>query len=158
MTRPSHVNTINSNLVKLVFFLGTCLVLSALSGCGDRISSHGHIINENELAQINIGTTTRAEVLDILGQPSFAGAFNPKKLYYSSQVMLQPAASLKQTQQRLIYVFTVDHNDMLESIDVLSKEDGLKIVHIDKKTPTPGDTLGILDQIFSNIKRQQTVE
>ena len=43
--------------------------LGAIGGCGDRVSSHGHIINENELKHINIGTTTRADILDMLGQP-----------------------------------------------------------------------------------------
>ena len=92
----------------------------------------------------------------MLGQPSFDGAFDTQKLYYSSQVMLQPVASAKQTQQRIVYVFTLDNNNILKSIDLIDKEDGLKIVHIDDKTPTPGDTFGIIEQVFSNLKRRQS--
>ena len=132
--------------------------LAAVGGCGDRVSSHGHIINENELKQINIGTTTRADILDMLGQPSFKGAFDAQKLYYSSQVMLQPVASTKQTQTRLVYIFTLDNNNILQSIDLINKEDGFRIAHIDDKTPTPGDTFGILEQVFSNLKRGQKSE
>ena len=132
--------------------------LAAVGGCGDRVSSHGHIINENELKQINIGTTTRADILDMLGQPSFKGAFDAQKLYYSSQVMLQPVASTKQTQTRLVYIFTLDDNNILQSIDLINKEDGFRIAHIDDKTPTPGDTFGILEQVFSNLKRGQKSE
>ena len=32
------------------------------------------------------------------------------------------------------------------------------IAHIDEKTPTPGDTFGVFEQIFSNIRRGQTEE
>ena len=155
MTRPSHTNISHPRYIRFALFFVASLGLAAVGGCGDRISSHGHIINENELKQINIGTTTRADILDMLGQPSFKGAFDTQKLYYSSQVMLQPVASTKQTQKRIVYIFTLDDKNMLQSIDLINKEDGLQIAHIDDKTPTPGDTFGILEQVFSNLRRRQ---
>jgi outer membrane protein assembly factor BamE (lipoprotein component of BamABCDE complex) len=158
MTRPSHTNISYPRYIRFALFFVASLGLAAVGGCGDRISSHGHIINENELKQINIGTTTRADILDMLGQPSFKGAFDTQKLYFSSQVMLQPVASTKQTQKRIIYIFTLDDKNMLQSIDLMNKEDGLQIAHIDDKTPTPGDTFGILEQVFSNLKRRKVEE
>ena len=158
MARPSHTNISHLRYIRFaLFFLGSW-GLGAIGGCGDRVSSHGHIINENELKQLNIGTTTRADILDILGQPSFKGAFNAQKLYYSSQVMLQPVASTKQIQTRMIYIFTLNGKNVLQSIDLINQEDGLQIAHINDKTPTPGDTFGILEQVFSNLKRRQSEE
>jgi len=158
MTRPSHTNISYPRYIRFALFFVASLGLAAVGGCGDRISSHGHIINENELKQINIGTTTRADILDMLGQPSFKGAFDTQKLYYSSQVMLQPVASTKQTHKRIVYIFTLDDKNILQSIDLINKEDGLQIAHIDEKTPTPGDTFGILEQVFSNLKRRKVEE
>ena len=158
MARPSRTNNSHLRYIRFaLLFLGS-LGLGAIGGCGDRVSSHGHIINENELKQFNIGTTTRADILDILGQPSFKSAFNAQKLYYSSQVMLQPVASTKQTQTRMIYIFTLNGKNVLQSIDLINQEDGLQIAHINDKTPTPGDTFGILEQVFSNLKRRQSEE
>ena len=159
MTRPSRTKLARTKLgqTQVLSFALFCLAslgLAAMSGCGDRISSHGHVINESELKQITIGTTTKADIVQLLGQPSFAGAFDTQKLYYSSQVMLQPVASVKQTQRRVIYIFTLNKNNVLEEIDLVDKDDGLKIAHIDDKTPTPGDTFGILEQVFTNIRRQ----
>jgi outer membrane protein assembly factor BamE (lipoprotein component of BamABCDE complex) len=164
MTRPSRTKVARtkvartklgqSRVLSFALFCLASLGLAALSGCGDRISSHGHVINENELKQITIGTTTKTDIVQLLGQPSFAGAFDTQKLYYSSQVMLQPVASVKQTQRRVIYIFTVNKNNVLESIDLVDKNDGLTIAHIDDKTPTPGDTFGILEQVFTNVRRQ----
>ena len=158
MTRPSCINKSRPRHLQFVLSFVASLGLAALGACGDRISSHGQIINENELKQINIGTTTKTDIMDMLGQPSFDGAFDTQKLYYSSQVMLQPVASTKQTQQRIVYIFKLDDNNILESIDLINKEDGLQIAHIDDKTPTPGDTFGVLDQVFSNLKRRQSEE
>ena len=154
MTRPWSTNISNPRYIRFVSFFIASLGLALIGACGDRISSHGHIINQNELKRINIGTTTRAEILDILGQPSFKGAFDTQKLYYSSVVMLQPIASTKEIHKRVVYIFTLNEKNKLQSIDVIDKKDGFQIAHIDEKTPTPGDTLGILDQIFSNVKRR----
>ena len=154
MTRPSHTKLGPSRLICFALFCVASLGLTAISGCGDRVSSHGHVINENELKQITIGTTTKADIVQLLGQPSFAGAFDAQKLYYSSQVMLQPVASVKQTQRRVIYIFTLNTKNILEAIDLVNKDDGLTIAHIDDKTPTPGDTFGILEQVFTNLRRQ----
>ncbi len=158
MTRPSRTNISHPRYTRFALFFVASLGLGAIGGCGDRVSSHGHIINENELKQIRIGTTTRTDILDMLGQPSFKGAFNTKKLYYSSQIMLQPVASTKQTLTRMIYIFTFNNNNIIQSIDLINQEDGLQIAHIDDKTPTPGDTFGILEQVFSNLKRRQAEE
>ena len=158
MTIPSSTNISHPRCIRFALFLVASLGLAAVWGCGDRVSTHGHVINENELKQIKIGITTRADILDMLGQPSFKGAFDTQKLYYSSQVMLQPVASTKQTQKRLIHIFSLNEKNVLESIDLINKEDGLQIVHIDDKTPTPGDTYGILEQVFSNLRRRQVEE
>jgi outer membrane protein assembly factor BamE (lipoprotein component of BamABCDE complex) len=159
MTRPSRTKVAltklgQSQVLSFALFCLASLGLAAMSGCGDRISSHGHVINESELKQITIGTTTKADIVQLLGQPSFAGAFETKKLYYSSQVMLQPVASVKQTQSRVVYIFTLNSSNILEEIDLVNKDDGLTIAHIDDKTPTPGDTFGILEQVFTNVRRQ----
>ena len=159
MTRPSRTRVARTKLgqsrvLSFALFCLASLGLATVSGCGDRVSSHGHVINESELKQITIGTTTKADIVQLLGQPSFAGAFDTQKLYYNSQVMLQPVAGVKQTQRRIIYIFTLNKNSVLEAIDLINKDDGLTIAHIDDKTPTPGDTFGILDQVFTNMRRQ----
>ena len=159
MTRPSRTKVARTKLgqsrvLSFALFCLASLGLAAMSGCGDRISSHGHVINESELKQITIGTTTKADIVQLLGQPSFAGAFDTQKLYYSSQVMLQPVASFKQTQRRIIYILTLNKNNVLEAIDIVNKDDGLTIAHIDDKTPTPGDTFTILEQLLTNVRRQ----
>ena len=163
MTRLSRTKVARTTLgrfrlTRFALFCVASLGLATISGCGDRVSSHGHVINENELKQIVIGTTTKADIVQLLGQPSFAGAFDTQKLYYSSQVMLQPVASVKQTQRRVIYIFTLNKSNVLEVIDLVNKDDGLIIAHIDDKTPTPGDTFGILQQMFQNVGRQKAAE
>ena len=158
MTRQSRANTsrFSMGMPSFIYALTLCLVM--LGGCGARVSSHGHMINENELKKIDLGKTTKAEILQIFGRPSFDGAFDKKRLHYSSQVMLQPVAGVKMTQKRIIYIFKLDNDNVLQSIELIDEEDGLTIALVDDKTPTPGDTFGVIEQVFSNIKRQKPKE
>ena len=132
------------------------LCFGLIGGCGERISEHGHRITQVELATIEIGISKRADVVETLGQPSFEGAFNSQKLYYVSQIMEAPVAGINTTKARTIYTFTFNNDNLLQSIQLTDKESGKVVAHIDAKTPTPGDTYGVLEQIFSNIRRGQT--
>ncbi len=129
-----------------------------LGGCGERISEHGHTINQFELDTLEIGRTKRTDILRALGRPSFEGAFDSQKLYYVSQVMEAPVAGINTTKSRTIYTFTFDNNDLLQSIHLSDKDSGINVIHLDDKTPTPGDTYGVIEQIFSNIRQVRTEE
>tara|TARA_B100001093_G_scaffold96007_1_gene88037 strand:+ start:951 stop:1541 length:591 start_codon:yes stop_codon:yes gene_type:complete len=132
--------------------------LGFLAGCGERISEHGHIINQAEMDTIKIGKTNRADIIGMLGQPSFEGAFDSRKIYYASQIMELPVAGIKKTKSRVIYAFSFDTNNSLKNIDLIDEKSGLNVTHIDSKTPTTGDTLGFVEQIFLNLKRRQANE
>ena len=158
MTRPTCITQYRPNFsLKVVIALCvTFLGIGSLAGCEARVSSHGHMISKSELNKMSIGITTRADILEILGPPSFSGAFNKKKIYYSSQIMRQAVAGSKEIDQRFTYIFTLNDEQFLESIVLLNKEDGLKIAHIDSETPTPGDTFGVIEQVFTNMKRRRS--
>ena len=129
-----------------------------LAGCGERISEHGHVINQAEMDTIKIGQTNRADIIGMLGKPSFEGAFDSRKIYYVSQIMELQVAGINKTKSRVIYAFTFDENKKLQEIDLVDEKSGLNVAHIESKTPTPGDTFGVVEQIFSNLKRQQATE
>jgi outer membrane protein assembly factor BamE (lipoprotein component of BamABCDE complex) len=129
--------------------------LGLIGGCGERISEHGHIINQIELDTIEIDHTKKADILEALGQPSFEGAFDSHKLYYVSHIMEAPVAGINTTKSRTIYMFTFDNNNLLQSIHLTDEKSGVQVAHIDEKTPTPGDTFGVVEQILLNIRRGQ---
>jgi len=152
LTCKYPIHQIKQTLGALCYGLLCC---GLIVGCGERISEHGHTITQVELSTIEIGKSKRADVLEALGRPSFEGAFNSQKLYYVSQVMEAPVAGISTTKARTIYTLTFDNNDLLQKIDLTDKESGMVVAHIDEKTPTPGDTYGVLEQVFSNLRRDR---
>ena len=63
-----------------------------------------------------IGQTNRADIIGMLGRPSFEGAFDSRKIYYASQIMEQPVAGINKTKSRMIYAFTFDANNNLQKL------------------------------------------
>ena len=90
----------------------------------------------------------------LFGPASFEGAFNNNRLYYNNQKMEAPIAGRTQTIERELVVLSFDINDILESIEIRDKSTDQEIVKLDAKTPTPGDTLTVVDQLFTNLRRR----
>jgi len=136
-----------SALICLGLFLG-------LQGCESQVTSHGNLIEASQLNKLEIGTTRREDVLILFGPASFEGAFNNNRLYYNNQKMEAPIAGRTQTIERDLVVLSFDLNNILNSIEIRDKSTDQEIVKLDAKTPTPGDTLTVVDQLFSNLRRR----
>ena len=155
LTRLPIINQIKQ------FFGALCIgifCLGFLTGCGERISEHGHIINQAEMDTIKIGQTNRADIIGMLGRPSFEGAFDSRKIYYASQIMELQVAGINKTKSRVIYAFSFDTNNNLQKIDLIDEKYGLNVAHIDAKTPTPGDKFNAVEQVLLNMKRRSEAE
>jgi outer membrane protein assembly factor BamE (lipoprotein component of BamABCDE complex) len=136
-----------SALICLGLFLG-------LQGCESQVTSHGNLIEASQLNKLEIGTTRREDVMILFGPASFEGAFNNNRLYYNNQKMEAPIAGRTQTIERELFVLSFDVNNILESIEIRDKSTDQEIVKLDAKTPTPGDTLTVVDQLFNNLRRR----
>ena len=138
---------------KLVFLFISMIVVSA---CEAVTTTHGRLIEPAELDRLELGETTQEETIAILGPPSFEGAFNSGRLYYNNQKMEKSVGGETLTIERELIVFIFDNNNRLQGIEIKDKNSDKKIVKLESKTPTPGDTVTIVDQIFSNLRRKNT--
>lgn len=131
------------------------LIIIGLTGCESKNMTHGHSIDETNLKEIQIGKSTRIDLLNSFGKPSFKGAFNSGKIYYVSQYMVEPAGGKKRTETRQIVAFTLNSNDIVTAINFVDETSGKNVLFLDEKTPTPGDNFGAMDQVFANLKRRR---
>tara|TARA_X000000950_G_scaffold61112_1_gene74397 strand:- start:1306 stop:1752 length:447 start_codon:yes stop_codon:yes gene_type:complete len=136
---------------KLVFLLNLMVLVSA---CEAITTTHGQLIEPAELNRLELGVTTQAETIAILGPPSFEGAFNSGRLYYNNQKMEKPVGGETLTIERELIIFIFDNRNRLQGIEIRDETSDKKIVKLESKTPTPGDTVTIVDQIFSNLRRE----
>ena len=87
--------------LKLAFLLSCLMVLPA---CEAIVTTHGRLIEPAELDRLELGVSTQAETIEILGPPSFEGAFNSGRLYYNNQKMEQNVGGATLTIERELIV------------------------------------------------------
>lgn len=134
-------------------FIGAMATL-ALAGCESTIVSHGHSIDSTELDLIVPGETTLGDLRAILGKPSFEGAFDSGKVYYLSEVMIEPPGGRKRISTRSLIIITLDETEFVTGIEVRDEDSGNTIAFLDERSPTPGDNFGVAEQIFSTMRRK----
>ena len=137
----------------IVTSLAVPLLVLSMAGCESRISSHGHTIDAVELDQIVPGETRLVDLQGILGVPSFEGAFDSGKIYYVSEVMIEPPGGRKRAATRTVIIISLDDADTVTNIEIRDEGSGNTIAYLDEKTPTPGDTFGVAEQLFSTLRR-----
>ena len=125
----------------------------SLAGCEATIAPHGHAVDATELDQIVPGQTSLVDLTAILGKPSFEGAFDSGKIYYLSEVMVEPPGGRKRASTRTLIVISLE-DDIVRDIEVRDETSGKTIAYLDERSPTPGDNFGVTEQIFSTLRRK----
>ena len=125
----------------------------SLVGCEATIAPHGHAVDATELDQIVPGQTSLVDLTAILGKPSFEGAFDSGKVYYLSEVMVEPPGGRKRASTRTLIVISLE-DDIVRDIEVRDETSGKTIAYLDERSPTPGDNFGVTEQIFSTLRRK----
>ena len=129
------------------------LISLSLVGCEATIAPHGHAVDATELDQIVPGQTSLVDLTAILGRPSFEGAFDSGKVYYLSEVMVEPPGGRKRASTRTLIVISLE-DDIVRDIEVRDESSGKTIAYLDERSPTPGDNFGVTEQIFSTLRRK----
>ncbi|MEI7668546.1 MAG: outer membrane protein assembly factor BamE, partial [Pseudomonadota bacterium] len=122
------------------------------SSCVNTVN-RGHIKEDDEIAQIKTGVTTKSEVSKILGSPSSESSFGDKTWYYVSVVkenrsILSPKI-VEQKSTEIIF----DNNDVVKTVKQYSLNDSKNIEISKRITETEGEHLGFFEQIFANLGR-----
>ena len=150
------LNTMNTTYPKRIFaYVLTAIALTALvsGGCSSRVYNHGNQLDPLSLSKVEPGKTRLIEVEALFGKPSATGAFDSGKVYYITQIMEEKPGARKETINRTIVAFSYNDTGLITAIDITDEQTGRTIFHRDEKTPTPGNTYGILEQMFRNVQR-----
>jgi outer membrane protein assembly factor BamE (lipoprotein component of BamABCDE complex) len=129
-----------------------CAAIAAIAvGCSPVIRNHGYAPMPEELADLRVGSDTRASVQSKIGRPAGTGIFTDHGWYYVSSKVEHLTYHAPAVVDRRVVAVLFDENDILAAVNEYGLEDG-RIVDLETKTtPTHGRQLTILEQAFSNI-------
>ncbi len=126
--------------------LGLVLAVS-LSGCFTKTLQRGHVIPEDTLQEIQVGSSAEQVEL-LLGTPSTTSTINGETYYYISQKSEQVAFFKEDiVDQRVVAVY-FDEEGRVRDIADYGIKDGKVFDFIDRKTRTGGQDYGFLTQIL----------
>ncbi len=129
------------------------LAATGLGGCIATVDQRGNLPEPDKFAQIRPGTTTREQVVKILGTPSSTGVFNDKNWYYISRRTKQVAFFDPDVLDQQVYIVNFDATGVVRGVDHKDLKDGRDIDPAPGATPAPGRELTFLEQVLGNIGR-----
>ena len=144
-----------STLRSLVLPASVAVALAAtgLGACVATVNQRGNLPEPEKFAQIRPGTTTREQVVKILGTPSSTGVFNDKNWYYISRRTKQVAFFDPDVLDQQVYIVNFDATGVVRGVDHKDLKDGRDIDPAPGATPAPGRELTFLEQVLGNIGR-----
>lgn len=124
----------------------------AIAGCAASVEQRGNLPNPDKIAEIHAGTTTKDEVVKVLGTPSSVSVFhNDKSWYYISRRTAQTAFFDPDVVDQQVYVINFDDQGVVKAVDHKVLEDGKEVTPVARATPAPGRELSFLEQLIGNL-------
>lgn len=149
--------TMTGSYIKKFIFIAAALSLSA---CNPILRTHGYVPTEEKPQEVEIGDDTKASVLARLGNPSVRGTFDEDvqadTWYYMNSVRQRFAYLRPLLEERTITAISFNEDGQVTKLAEYGLEDGQYVNYVDRKTPTRGRELSVLEQIFGTIGRIPT--
>lgn len=125
----------------------------ATAGCTADISVRGNAVNQKKLTQIQPGVQDRGAVRELLGSPTNVATFDNETWYYITQKDQTLAFSKAKPLSREVVAISFNGAGRVTKVKKYSLADGREIKPVDRKTPTPGQEFGIIQQLIGNLGR-----
>lgn len=137
--------------------LTASFVLATLAGgCAETLDTHGQVLLPSALAQIKQGSTTKDEVVRLLGTPSAKGTMNDNRWYYVNSVVGKKAFQPHNLKNRKVLVLDFDPaTGVVAAMSERTEADGKAIEPSRAETKTQGQSMGFIEQVMGNVGLKQ---
>ena len=133
-------------------------VLLLLGSCSPTVETHGFRFDEERLAQIRPGATTRGDVAAILGTPSTLSSFDPAVWYYVGRRVEEQSFFNRDLEAQDVLLVRFDEIGVVAEVQRFELADARAVEPVDDETPTGGNELNVVQQFIGNIGRFNTGE
>jgi outer membrane protein assembly factor BamE (lipoprotein component of BamABCDE complex) len=124
-----------------------------LTACAPSIDTRGNLPDPDVVSELRPGIHDRDQVAQLLGSPSTVGTFDNSTWYYISKRTETVAFFEPEIVDQQVLALHFDNTGVLSDVQLYGYEDGRVIDPVDRVTPTSGQEMTILKQLFGNIGR-----
>lgn len=135
-------------ITKKIFSL---LILICLNSCIGQKEIHGNLPEAQLVSLLKIGKDTKKTVSQILGQPTFFGAFGDNSFYYVGTVNSKVAFLDPKVNEQYILELNFDKSDLLKKVYIYDKKQSMNVAMSSLETKTSGSKETFLQQLIRNF-------
>ena len=143
-------------MYKSKWFLTVIIMLGlyvSVSACSPRAQTSGNLPNPKKVSELKMGDISRQEVIEFLGSPSSVSSFGDEVWFYISEQTETLAWLEPKIKNRLVLALHFSKDGILSKIKKSGLDESKTITHIERKTPTHGSKMTVLEQLVGNFRR-----
>ncbi len=147
------MSAITGKFRKTVKVAGLVAALAIAAGCSQLDRYHGFIPPAEELATLDVGQTTKGEVITLFGPPISERALESNTIYYASSQFQYFGPFAPREVDRQVLAIDFDSNDRVRNISRYTLEDG-RVVVLDRRVTEDGiNDVTFLSQLLGSFGR-----
>lgn len=123
-----------------------------LTACTPSRSVHGNFLKPAQIERIQVGQSSQYDALSILGSPSIRASFDDSTWYYIGTRKSQQGFMDPKLEEKQIYKLVFNADKIVTDFSEIDAQT-FEIPLVDRKTPTHGKGLTILQQFLGNVGR-----
>ena len=131
-----------------------CIISFVLISCSPTIQNNGLSEVKFNKIKIEIGKTSKKDLIRKYGPPIFQSVFNDNIIYYVSHKTSYKLLDKLKTEKLLIYEVYLDKKNIVENFQEYSEKDALNIEISDSETGDDKDAVFILKEILNNMRKK----
>ena len=134
-----------TGLACVPLLLGGCAVFAPIP------EPRGSLIEKTDYAQLKPGTSTRSDVLDLLGSPTSHATFNDNMWIYISMITSPTPLGFPSIDKQQVVVLNFDNAGVLRKLDTLNRKDAIRVGMVGETTPAPGTKTSVIQELLGNV-------
>ncbi|MCH2547617.1 MAG: outer membrane protein assembly factor BamE [Alphaproteobacteria bacterium] len=148
-----------SGILQILRVGSTCALMTVIIMACDgvkKVDNRGYIATKPVAESIVEGKTTRAEVRELLGSPSTVSSYPPETWYYISRERQTVAFLAPKLKKQKVAQIEFDADGRVSKFEHINEAAARDMEYVDRKTPTEGRSLGLMEQLLGNLGRFNT--
>ena len=119
------------------------------------MDTRGNLADPEVVSQITPGESTRGTVEDLLGSPTTVATFNDRTWYYIGRKTERFAFFKPEILEQQVVAIHFDEAGTVENVKIYGPDDAREVEVVDRTTPTAGQELTVLQELFGNLGDRQ---
>jgi outer membrane protein assembly factor BamE (lipoprotein component of BamABCDE complex) len=139
--------------LRLALLLASVALPLVAAGCTPIVSNRGNMLDEERIAQVKPGTSSKNDVFEALGSPTIVSTFDDNTWYYVGERTEREAFFAPELVAHKVIEIKFDDTDHVRAVDRIGLDQTTEVTPFSETTPAAGREITFMEQLLGNIGR-----